>query len=659
MNTLGMIRVAAAAPKLMVANPKYNVEEMIRILDSVKNDKIAAILFPELAITGSTCGDLFHQDFLYQKNLEGLKTLTKATKGSSQLVIVGFYLRIENKLYNCAALIQNGSARGVVPKMFPANHREHSDGRWFGSGLAISKTLSSVNLFGQEVPFGSLIFTDAENNIRLGIEVSDDLWVPITPGTQLALNGAQILFNPAANNDIVGRGDYRRQLVAQNSASNICGYVYASAGVTESTTDLVYSGDCMVAENGTILARASEFNRESNILFNIIDFERIDRERASNSEFEACADAFGDSLLIQTVELAPLPVMTTEDSLYRHFAKNPFVCDDPEQFKNNCENIFTIQANALAKRLEHSHSKSAVVGISGGLDSTLALLVTARTFQILGRDPKDIITVTMPGFGTTDHTYQNALTIMRTLGTTMKEVSIVPAVTRHFEDIEHDMSIHDVTYENAQARERTQILMDIANKNNGLVVGTGDLSEVALGWSTYNGDHMSMYGVNCGVPKTLVIHVIHWLMENILSGETEDPSFSEDNAVLKEALQAIMDTPISPELLPPDENGQIAQKTEEKVGPYILHDFFIYHTIRYGVAPKKMLYLAKSAFAGEYDEDYIKKWLKVFYRRFFTQQFKRSCVPDGPKVGSVGLSPRGDWMMPSDADVSLWLAELE
>ena len=659
MNKLGMIRVAAAAPKLMVANPKYNVEEIIRCLDTVKDIDAAVIVFPELAITGSTCGDLFFQDFLYQKNLEGLKTLAEATEGSDKVVIVGFYLRIENKYYDCAALIQNGAVRGVVPKMFPVSHREHSDGRWFGSGLAITRTTRSVKLFGKDVPFGSLIFCDEEHNLRLGIEVSDDLWAPITPGTQLALNGAQIICNPAANNDIVGRGDYRRQLVAQTSAASICGYVYASAGVTESTTDLVYSGDCMVAENGAILARASEFNRESNILFNEIDYERIDRERASGSVFEACAEAFGDAFLIHTVDLAPLPVMTTEDSLHRYYAKNPFVADDPKQFKKNCENIFTIQAHALAKRLEHSRSKTAVVGISGGLDSTLALLVAAKTFQILGRDPKDIITVTMPGFGTTDHTYQNALTIMRTLGTTMKEVSIVPAVTRHFEDIEHDMSIHDVTYENAQARERTQILMDIANKNNGLVIGTGDLSEVALGWSTYNGDHMSMYGVNCGVPKTLVIHVIRWLMETILSGETEDKTFSEDNAVLKDALQAIMDTPISPELLPPDENGQIAQKTEEKVGPYILHDFFVYHTVRYGIAPKKMLYLAKNVFEGEYDEEYIKKWLTVFYRRFFTQQFKRSCVPDGPKVGSVGLSPRGDWKMPSDADVALWLAELE
>ncbi|MBQ8589272.1 MAG: NAD(+) synthase [Firmicutes bacterium] len=659
MNTLGMIRVAAAAPKLMVANPKYNVEEMIRCIERVRNDDIAVVLFPELAVTGSTCGDLFYQDFLYEKNLDALKTLVESTRGSAQLVIVGFYLRIENKLYDCAALIQDGSVRGIVPKMFPANHREHSDGRWFGSGISVSKVLTSVKLFGQDVPFGHLIFSDSENNVRLGIEVSDDLWAPITPGTQLALNGAQIILNPAANNDAVGRSDYRRQLISHTSASNICGYVYASAGVTESTTDLVFSGDCIIAENGTILARASEFNRESNILFNEIDYQRIDRERASGSEFEACADAFGDSLMIQTVELAPLPVMTTEDSLHRYYAKNPFVDDDPEQFRKNCENIFTIQAHALAKRLEHSRSRTAVVGISGGLDSTLALLVAAKTFKILGRDPKDIITVTMPGFGTTDHTYQNALTIMRTLGTTMKEVSIVPAVTRHFEDIEHDMSIHDVTYENAQARERTQILMDIANKNGGLVVGTGDLSEVALGWSTYNGDHMSMYGVNCGVPKTLVIHVIRWLMDNILSGETEDPTFSEDNTVLKDALQAIMDTPISPELLPPDENGQIAQKTEEKVGPYILHDFFVYHTVRYGIAPKKMLYLAKNVFAGEYDEEYIKKWLKVFYRRFFTQQFKRSCVPDGPKVGSVGLSPRGDWKMPSDADVALWLDELE
>ncbi|MBO4991665.1 MAG: NAD(+) synthase [Firmicutes bacterium] len=659
MNKLGMIRVAAAAPRLKVGNPKYNVEEMLRCAEEARDKGASIILFPELAITGATCGDLFHQEFLYEKNLEGLKVLADSTRGTLQPIIVGLPLKLGNGLYDCAAVIQGGKVRGIVPKMFPSGHREHADSRWFASGLALSEN-ASVTVLGYEVPFGSLLFSDGENGFAFGVEIGDDLMAPIAPGTQLALSGAQILFNPAASHEIVGRSESRRRLVCQSSASRVAGLVYASAGVGESTTDLVYGGDCMIAENGSLLARGPRFSRESQILFGEIDYTNLQRERSYASEFAVCAAAYCCPERIRRIELQPLPVLDgNRDRLMRTFKQNPFVCDDPREFARRCQEIFTIQSNALARRLEHSHSRTAVVGISGGLDSTLALLVTARTFQMLGRDPGDIITVTMPGFGTTDQTYNNALTIMRTLGTTMKEISIVPSVTQHFKDIDHDMADHDVTYENAQARERTQILMDIANQNGGLVVGTGDLSEVALGWSTYNGDHMSMYGVNCGVPKTLVRFVIRWLMDNRLSGPEEDPSFSSDNALLKQALQDIMNTPISPELLPPDENGQIAQKTEEKVGPYILHDFFVYHTIRWGTAPKKLLFLAKEAFRDEYDEDYIKKWLIVFYRRFFTQQFKRSCVPDGPKVGSVGLSPRGDWAMPSDADVSLWLAELE
>ena len=660
MNPLGMIRVAAVAPKLLVANPQYNVDEMIRCAKEAREHGASVILFPELSIPGYSCADLFYQEFLYQKNLEALQTLAASTKGTEQAIIAGFYLKIENNHYNCAALLQDGKVRGIVPKMFIPNYREYYEQRWFASGLHISKSIRSVRLFGYEIPFGSLIFADMEHDLRLGIEICEDLWVPITPGTQLALNGAHIIFNPSASNETVGRSDYRRQLVCQSSAANMSGYVYASAGVHESTTDVVFAGDCLIAENGTLLARSEAFTRESSILYGEIDYQRLRFERTYGGNFELCNTAYGDRDAFRCVELLPLPVLDGDkDTLLRSYPKNPFVPASPDTFDRRCEDIFRIQATGLAKRMEHSRSKTAVVGISGGLDSTLALLVTAQTYQLLHRDPKDIIAVTMPGFGTTGKTYNNALTIMRLLGATVREVSIVDAVTQHFADIQHDPELHDVTYENAQARERTQILMDIANQSGGLVIGTGDLSEVALGWSTYNGDHMSMYGVNCSVPKTLVRFVIQWVMEHRLSGPDEDPDFSSDNALLKQTLQDIMDTPISPELLPPDENGQIAQKTEETVGPYILHDFFMFYTIRFGMSPKKLLFIARQAFAGEYDEAFLRKWLIVFYRRFFTQQFKRSCVPDGPKVGSVSLSPRGDWRMPSDADVALWLSELQ
>ncbi len=660
MNPLGMIRVAAVAPKLLVANPQYNVDEMIRCAKEAREHGASVILFPELSIPGYSCADLFYQEFLYQKNLEALQTLAASTKGTEQALIAGFYLKIENNHYNCAALLQDGKVRGIVPKMFIPNYREYYEQRWFASGLHISKSIRSVRLFGYEIPFGSLIFADTEHDLRLGIEICEDLWVPITPGTQLALNGAHIIFNPSASNETVGRSDYRRQLVCQSSAANMSGYVYASAGVHESTTDVVFAGDCLIAENGTLLARSEAFTRESSILYGEIDYQRLRFERTYGGNFELCNTAYGDRDAFRCVELLPLPVLDGDkDTLLRSYPKNPFVPASPDTFDRRCEDIFRIQATGLAKRMEHSRSKTAVVGISGGLDSTLALLVTAQTYQLLHRDPKDIIAVTMPGFGTTGKTYNNALTIMRLLGATVREVSIVDAVTQHFADIQHDPELRDVTYENAQARERTQILMDIANQSGGLVVGTGDLSEVALGWSTYNGDHMSMYGVNCSVPKTLVRFVIQWVMEHRLSGPDEDPDFSSDNALLKQTLQDIMDTPISPELLPPDENGQIAQKTEETVGPYILHDFFMFYTIRFGMSPKKLLFIARQAFAGEYDEAFLRKWLIVFYRRFFTQQFKRSCVPDGPKVGSVSLSPRGDWRMPSDADVALWLSELQ
>lgn len=660
MNRLGIIRTAAISPKIKIANTDYNTQEILKCAKVADARCCGVILFPELSLTGYTCADLFYQELLYQQNLESLQVITEASEQFQSALIVGFYLKVENNHYNCAALIHRGKIKGIVPKMFIPDSRDFYEPRWFAPGIRISEHLSSVSLFGEEIPFGNLLFHDSENEITLGIEVCQDLWTPVSPGSMLALNGAQIIFNPSASNEAVGKSEYRHQLVKHTSSANICGYVYASSGVHESTTDTVYGGDCVMAENGSIIAERPIFKRESAILYGEIDYEHLRYERAFGQLMESCASAYGRGRTYHRVELEPLAVLDSErNPLMRTYPKNPFIPNDPEVFRRRCHEIFQIQTAALAKRFQHSHAKTAIVGISGGLDSTLALLVTAEAFRVLGRDPKNMIAVTMPGFGTTGKTYNNALTIMRLLGATVREISIKDSVNQHFKDIGQDPSLRDVTYENAQARERTQILMDISNQTNGLVVGTGDLSEVALGWSTYNGDHMSMYGVNCSVPKTVIPHIIHWIMDHRLSGVEEDSSFSSDNQLLRKTLQDIMDTPISPELLPPDENGEIAQKTEDTVGPYILHDFFLFYSIRYGMPPKKLLHIAKAAFEDEYDEDFIRKWLLVFYRRFFTQQFKRSCVPDGPKVGSVSLSPRGDWRMPSDADVSAWLAELE
>lgn len=659
MNKIGLVRAAAVTPVLKVANPEYNTDEIIECAKEADSNGAGIILFPELCITGYSCGDLFYQDFLYNKSTSGLKKIADTTKNLSALIIVGFYLRLENNLFNCAALIQEGIIKGIVPKMFLPNYKEFYEARWFASGIEVSENIKSVRLFGYDIPFGHLIFEDEENDFKLGIEICEDLWVPVTPGTYLALNGAQIILNPSASNETVAKSDYRRDLVTLESGKNICGYVYTSSGVHESTTDLVFGGHKIVAENGINLAESPLFERNNSILYGDIDYERIRFERAYSRNFENFTASYSRKIELTRVALSPIRVLDSKkDTLKRIYEKNPFVPASSTAVDQRCKEIFSIQAAGLAKRMEHTHSQKAIVGISGGLDSTLTLLVCAETFKLIGKDPKDIIAVTMPGFGTTDKTYNNAHTIMKLLGVDTREIPIREAVLQHFKDIRHDPAQHDVTYENSQARERTQILMDIANKEGGLVVGTGDLSEVALGWSTYNGDHMSMYGVNAGVPKTLVRFVIKWVMDHRLSGSNEEMGFSFNNELLRQTLQNIMDTPISPELLPPDADGEIVQKTEDTVGPYILHDFFIFYTIRYGMPPKKLLYIAKVTFQDEYSEEFIKKWLLVFYRRFFSQQFKRSCIPDGPKVGSVSLSPRGDWRMPSDADSSEWLKEL-
>lgn len=661
MTNMGLVRVAAVSPKLKVANTQYNVNEIISCMQMVveEKSKVGIILFPELCITGYTCADLFYQPHLYEQNLNGLKRIVEVSRELDVVTIVGFYFRVQGNLYNCTALVQNGKIKGIVPKMFIPNYKEFYEDSWFASGADIVKEVKSVKIFGEEVPFGNIVFRDEEAGFGLGIEICEDLWMPITPGTHLALNGADIIFNASASDETVGKEKYRKSIVLAESAKNICGYVYASAGVNESTTDLVFSGHTIIAENGSKIGEGTRFKRNTTILKGDIDFQRLQFERSQGQTFSKSVTAYSDRANYLHVELEPIRLIDSDMKICRPYEKNPFVPNNPDVVDESCSEIFSIQTAGLAKRIEHAHAKKCVVGISGGLDSTLALLVTAQTYKLLGKPASDIIAVTMPGFGTTGKTYNNALTIMKLLGAEIREIPIGDAVLKHFEDIGQDKEVHDLTYENCQARERTQILMDVSNKEGGIVIGTGDLSEMALGWCTYNGDHMSMYGVNAGIPKTLVKFVVKWVMDNVLAGNLEDKKFSTDNALLKKTLQDILDTPISPELLPPDENGDIAQKTEDSVGPYILHDFFIYYTLRHGMPPKKLLYVAKQVFADEYDEEFIKKWLITFYRRFFSQQFKRSCIPDGPKVGSVSLSPRGDWRMPSDADVAMWLSELE
>jgi NAD+ synthase (glutamine-hydrolysing) len=561
---------------------------------------------------------------------------------------------------SCASVLlaTGGKIKGIVPKMFLPNTKEFYEARWFEEGTTAANMTKSVKLFGYEIPFGHVLFEDEDNGLKLGIEICEDLERPISPGSYLALNGAHIILNLSASNETVSKSEYRKNLVTVESSKNICGYVYASAGVFESTTDLVYGGHKIIAENGVCLAESPLFERTNSVLYSDIDYERIIFERSMDQNFNSCAFSHGHQIEFIKAPLSPIKVLGVNDTLIRKFPKNPFISNDPAVMDQNCNRIFSIQSEGLARRLEHTGSKKAVIGISGGLDSTLALLVCTEAFRLIGKDTTDIITITMPGFGTTGKTFNNAQTIMKLLGTDMREISIKESVLQHFIDINHDPTQYDVTYENSQARERTQILMDVANKEGGLVVGTGDLSEIALGWSTYNGDHMSMYGVNCGVPKTLIPFVIKWVMNNRLSGPGEKIGFSSDNVLLRQTLQDIIDTPISPELLPPDSDGKIAQKTEDTVGPYILHDFFMYYTLRYGMEPKKLLHIAAETFKDEYTIEFIKKWLIVFYKRFFAHQFKRNCSTDGPKVGSVGLSPRGDWKMPSDADSSEWLKSL-
>ena len=631
----GFITVATATPTVSVADCAANAQAVLACIGEMAKAHAKVMVLPELCLTGYTCSDLFWQAKLLDEAEAALAVVAEGSREVDALILVGMPLRVAGKLLNVAAVLCHGKVLGFVPKVNLPAYNEFYETRHFTPGKA---DMGTVPFGGEEVPVGTnLLFTcDTVPNLRVAAEICEDLWVPNPPSVRHALAGATVLCNLSASDEMVGKGSYRRGLVSGQSARLVCAYLYATAGEGESTTDLVFGGQNLIAENGTVLAESATFENEVNVA--TIDVQRLASERQRMTTFPA-ADAEGYRAVRFSLE-------EEETKLVRRFDADPFVPADAAQLSARCEEILNIQALGLKKRLAHTHAKSAVVGISGGLDSTLALLVTARAFDMLGLSRAGIVAVTMPGFGTTDRTYNNAVAMIKSLGATFKEVSIAKAVTQHFADIGHDASVHDVTYENSQARERTQILMDIANQENGFVIGTGDLSELALGWATYNGDHMSMYAVNASVPKTLVRHLVRHYADT-----------SADLA-LSEVLYDVLDTPVSPELLPP-EDGAISQKTEDLVGPYELHDFFLYQMLRMGFAPGKIYRIAKEAFAERYSNETILKWLRTFYWRFFAQQFKRSCLPDGPKVGSVAVSPRGDLRMPSDACVSAWIKEVE
>lgn len=637
----GFVKVAAAVPRVKIADCKYNAGQLESLIAIADGKGVQIIAFPEMCITAYTCGDLFGQQLLLEEAEMGLMQILNNTRQLDIISILGMPITVNSTVINAAVVIQKGKILGVVPKTYLPNYKEFYEQRWFTSALQVAE--DSVRLCGQIVPMGNNLLFETSDTI-FGIEICEDLWSTIPPSSTLALQGAEILFNLSADNEGIGKHNYLRSLISQQSARCIAGYVFSSCGFGESTTDVVFAGNGLIYENGNELAHSERFSFEEQLIISEIDVERLRAERRINTTFAASKGAIPSNKkpMCITTEY----VNSKELNLTRTFDMHPFV-PQGDTLNERCEEVFSIQVAGLAQRLVHTGAKTAVIGISGGLDSTLALLVCVRTFDKLDLPRKNIIGVTMPGFGTTDRTYHNALSLMESLGITIREISIKEACIQHFKDINHDINIHDVTYENSQARERTQILMDIANQTWGMVIGTGDLSELALGWATYNGDHMSMYGVNGSIPKTLVKHLVKWVAENDIDAES------------RITLLDIVDTPISPELIPADENGEIQQKTEALVGPYELHDFFLYYFMRFGFRPSKIYYLANIAFKGTYDEETIKKWLSTFFRRFFNQQFKRSCLPDGPKVGSISISPRGDWRMPSDASSATWLKEIE
>lgn len=632
----GFVKVAAATPDIKVADVSYNTKQICKLIDETVANGAKIVVFPELCVTGYTCGDLFFQDILLEKAKEALNEIAIYTKSKDALIFVGVPLAINGKLYNVAAALNRGKIIGLVTKTFLPNYSEFYEMRTFQAGPEEARVILYE---GEQVAFGPQILFKAKDmeGLIVSAEVCEDVWSPIPPSIMAATEGATILVNCSASSETYGKDGYRTSLISGQSARMIAGYVYANAGAGESTTDLVFGGHNIIAENGTILKESRRYMND--VIYSEIDVRRLLNERRKNTTFQQMS---GKHFLVTV----PFEIEKEETELTRSISQMPFIPEDEKERDECCEEILMIQALGLKKRLQHANCKNVVIGISGGLDSTLALLVAVKTFDMIGIDRKNIMAVTMPCFGTTDRTYQNACSLIEKLGVTLREISIRKAVENHFKDINHKEDFFDITYENAQARERTQVLMDIANMENGMVIGTGDMSELALGWATYNGDHMSMYGVNASIPKTFVRFIVKYC-----ALECEDP-------VLQNVLLDILDTPISPELLPAKE-GEIEQKTEDVVGPYELHDFYLYYMLRYGYEPSKIYRLAKKAFFGVYDDETILKWLKSFCRRFFTQQFKRSCLPDGPKVGTVGLSPRGDLRMPSDACVTIWLDDLE
>ena len=637
MEDFGFLSIAAAIPELKVADCAFNVQQIETLIVEAHQKGAGVVCFPELCITAYTCGDLFFQETLIREAEKAVAELLKATAQLPIGFIIGAPVEHNAKLYNCALICQGGKIVGIVPKVFLPNYAEFYEKRWF-EAYQLDWSVIDIEYAGHSTIFGTnILFGNKERNFA--VEICEDVWSVIPPSSYHALNRAQLIFNLSASPELIGKQQYVKSLLCQQSARCQAGYVYVAAGFGESTTDSVYAGNAYIYENGKLLAESQRFQFEKQLIISEIDFDLLSAERKKNTTFTASPEN-------NNYTKAPFNLKNTQEIILRRTVNpTPFI-PSAVDYNASCEEIFSIQVSGLAKRVIHTNAKSLVIGISGGLDSTLALLVCVKTVDKLGLPRKMICGVTMPGFGTTNRTYQNALSLMNALGITTKEISIVAASEQHFKDIGHDPKIHDITYENTQARERTQILMDLANQLNGMMVGTGDMSELALGWTTYNGDQISMYGVNAGIPKTLVRHLVRWCAETQMDTQSQH------------TLLDIVETPISPELLPTSEQGQMTQFTEDVVGPYELHDFFLYYTLRCGFRPSKIYYLAQKAFQGTYDNSLILKWLEIFFRRFFSNQFKRSCMPDGPKVGSVNLSPRGDWRMPSDANANLWLNEI-
>lgn len=639
MKEYGFVRVGAIMSKLALGNPKKNAAEIIKMIDQAEQKGVQIVTTPELSITGYTCGDLFLQELLLDQAEQAVKDILLATKNKNIITIIGCPIRHDNQLFNCAIVIQKGKILGIIPKTYIPNYSEFYEKRWFASSTNLKTT--ELTFLDQTVKITpNLIFEDKENkNITFAVEICEDVWAVKTPSENHAINGANIIFNLSSSNEIIGKYNYRKNLIAMQSARTISAYVYCSSGMMESSSDILFSGASLIYENGSLLKENERFALESNLIYSDIDVLKLAADRRKNTSFMGTLDK-------ENYQIIPIEIKNSLTTLEREYKQYPFVPTSSKGKNERCEEIINIQASALARRLIAIGNPKCVIGMSGGLDSTIAFLVIVKAFEKLGRDNKDIIGITMPGFGTTGRTYQNAIQLVNDYNATLKEISIKEASLLHMKDIGLPEDDRSVTYENIQARERTQILMDVANMENGLVIGTGDLSELALGWCTYNGDHMSMYAVNTSIPKTLVRYLVKWV------ADMEQPT-------RQKVLYDILDTPISPELLPPDEAGNILQQTESQIGPYVLHDFFLYHFLRYGASPKKIYFLAKHTFKESYKEQEIIKWLKVFIKKFFTQQFKRNCIPDGVKVGTISLSPRGDLRMPSDSDYSIWLQEIE